>query len=72
MKAEFFKGLSKGLIPSNAIGVDFYIKKLSHIKKVEPLVKYIKRPVFMKKMTLLHKTVPQLGYVNTALWIICE
>ncbi len=33
MKAEFFKGLSKGLIPSNAIGIDFYIKKTDPHKK---------------------------------------
>ncbi len=26
-KADIFKGLSKGLIPSDAIGVDFYIKE---------------------------------------------
>ncbi len=32
-KAEFFKGLSKGLIPSDGIGVDFYIKETEPHKK---------------------------------------
>ncbi len=32
-KADFFKGISKGLIPSDAIGVDFYIKKAEPHKK---------------------------------------
>ncbi len=36
----FFKGLSKGLIPSDTIGVDFYIKKTEPHKKAEPLVSH--------------------------------
>ncbi len=32
-KAEFFKGLSKGLIPSDAVGIDFYIKEAEPHKK---------------------------------------
>ncbi len=30
-EAEFFKGLSKGFIPSDAIGVDFYIKEAEQL-----------------------------------------
>ncbi len=33
--------------------------------------KISKKALFMKKMTLLHKIVPQLGDVNPALLIIC-
>ncbi len=63
-RLNFFKGLSKGLIPSNAIGVDFYIKKTELHKKGGTTCTINTILTYLRPLTENHRLIRQPGTLH--------